>query len=149
MNHGTGLFLAPFAIVVALSLPAAAQSVKDVNAQIEKLLGDADGFASEFKILQANIGDGARMAGEVEEYPITITVDGKDVSFASAADFVAGYDALVTPKVIAAVKQQNYKDLLVTAKGVMFGRGELWMNAYCLDGENCDGISWEISAINR
>jgi hypothetical protein len=147
-NRLVSAFFAPLVIFAALSLPASAKSVKDVNAQIDNVLGDHEGFAGAFKVLQANIADGARMAMEYT-YPMTVVVDGKDVVFATQDDFVAGYNAIVTPAVVAVVRKQDYKNVTVTSKGIMFGSGQLWVNAYCLDGEACEDVSWDISAINH
>jgi hypothetical protein len=31
------------------------------------------------------------------------------------------------------IKQQNYGDLFINDQGVMFGRGEVWINGICAD----------------
>jgi len=150
VNNKTGQVIVAFFLLCALAAPApaSAASVAEVNAQIDSVLSDHEGFAAAFKILQANIGDGAQMAMEYE-YPMTIVVDGKEVKFETQEDFVAGYDALITPAIIAAVKKQQYKNLKVTSNGVIFGGGQLTVNEYCLDGEACEDISWDISAVNH
>ena len=141
--------LAALFVCAALSQPVYAQSVGAVNAQIDSLLGgDHAGFLAAFKFLQLNIADGSKM-GQEYEYPVTISVDGKDHIFASYEDLLAAYDQIITPAVIKVVKLQKYKDLKVSGKGITFGSGQLWVNAFCVDGENCTGTSWEISAINH
>ncbi|MEP6564003.1 MAG: hypothetical protein ABJB10_02625 [Mesorhizobium sp.] len=149
MKTGIWRLLASFVVCAALSQAASAQSVGAVNAQIDSLLKvDHAGFLAAFKMLQANIADGSKMAQEYE-YPVTITVDGKERIFAAYEDFLAAYAQIVTPAVIKVVKLQKYKDLKVSNKGVTFGSGQLRVNAFCVDGEACTGISWEISAVNH
>jgi hypothetical protein len=140
--------LLSLALGAALGLPAQAQSVAAVDARIDAALNDHAGFADAFKLLQSEIGNGARIA-EGHEYPVTITVDGRDMIFETMGDLVGAYDQIVTPAIVAAVKKQKYEELQVNSPGLMFGSGALWVNAYCVDGEVCDGVSWEISAINH
>ena len=148
VNNKTGQTILALLLLCALPLPAAAASAADVNAKIDSVLSDHEGFAKAFKILQANIDDGTEMAKEYE-YPLTVVVDGKEVAFATQEDFVAGYDAMITPAIVATVKKQKYKDLTVSSQGVMFGSGQLWVNEFCLDGEDCQDSSWDISAVNH
>ena len=148
VNNKTGQTILALLLLCALPLPAAAASAADVNAKIDSVLSDHEGFAKAFKILQANIDDGTKMAKEYE-YPLTVVVDGKEVAFATQEDFVAGYDAMITPAIVATVKKQKYKDLTVSSQGVMFGSGQLWVNEFCLDGEDCQDSSWDISAVNH
>ena len=51
---------------------AATGSAADVNAKIDSVLSDHEGFAKAFKILQANIDDGTEMAKE-EVVPVCET----------------------------------------------------------------------------
>jgi len=143
--------LAAFFVCAALSQPAYAQSVGAVNAHIDSIMKvDHAGFLAAFKFLQLNIADGSKIAQEIDEYPVTITVDGQERTFATYEDLLAVYDQIITPEVIKVVKKQKYKDLkVVSKKGIMFGSGQLWVNAFCIDGENCTGTSWDISAVNH
>ncbi len=149
MKTGIWRPLAAFVVCAALSQPAYAQSAGAVNAHIDSLLGgDHAGFLAAFKFLQLNIADGSKIAQEYE-YPVTIAVDGKERIFATYEDLLAAYDQIITPTVIKVVKLQKYKDLKISSKGVTFGSGQLWVNAFCVDGEACTGTSWEISAVNH
>jgi hypothetical protein len=47
--------------------------------------------------------------------------------------FVEHYDGIVTEEVKAAVVGQEYEDLFVSADGVMFGDGQMWLNGICKD----------------
>jgi hypothetical protein len=148
----TGIWkpLAAFFVCAALSQPAYAQSVGAVNAHIDSLLKvDHAGFLAAFKFLQLNIADGSKIAQRYGDYPVTITVDGKERVFATYEELVAGYAQIITPAVIKVVKNQKYKDLKVSKKGISFGSGQLWVNAFCADGEACTEISWDISVINH
>jgi hypothetical protein len=43
----------------------------------------------------------------------------------------------MTPGIVSAIKDQNYGDLFVNDQGVMFGNGQAWLDAVCLD-RKCD-----------
>ena len=74
MNKNRRPILATVLLCDALSVPASATSVNEVDAQIDSVLSDHAGFAEAFKVLQADIADGTRMAMEFE-YPLITTVN--------------------------------------------------------------------------
>ncbi|KKB11916.1 hypothetical protein VE25_10215 [Devosia geojensis] len=142
-----GIIVAGMLLAASLTT-ASAQSVEDVNGRIESLLGGSDTFAAAFEVLQDAVEtqDKATVASLVR-YPLNITLDGRRIAIAGEEEFVARYDEIVTPEVVEAVTSQVYADLFVNADGVMFGDGEVWMNAYCTD-RSCAVTYWLVRAIN-
>jgi len=124
------------ALVVAgsLALPALAASEADVNASIDKNLGDHARYETTIKAFQQSVADGSKQdVAAFVRYPIVVTINGRKRTITSAAAFVKAYDAIMTPDIVAAVKGQKYEDLFVNYQGVMFGTGEVWINGICLD----------------
>lgn len=134
---------------LCVTLPSvAAQSVAQVNDHIETLLGDADAFGVAFEVLQQAIaGHDAETVASLVDYPLDVVIDGRQVAIEGEAEFVERYDEIVTEPVEAAVTDQAYEDLFVNGDGVMFGDGEVWMNAYCTDN-SCEAVYWLVRAIN-
>ena len=66
-------------------------------------------------------------------YPINVSINGRKTTIRNAKAFVANYDAIMTPDIVATVKNQKYEDLFVNYQGVMFGRGQIWVNGVCKD----------------
>jgi hypothetical protein len=66
-------------------------------------------------------------------YPISVFIKGRETAIRNAKAFVANYDAIMTPDIVAAVKNQKYEDLFVNSHGVMFGNGKVWVNGVCKD----------------
>ena len=135
-------------LFAATLVPAVAQSVEEVNERIETLLGGSETFAVAFEVLQDAVGaaDKATVASLVH-YPFNVTIDGERFAIEGEEAFVERYGEIVTPAVAEAVTAQDYADLFVNADGVMFGDGEVWMNAYCTD-RSCAVTYWLIRAIN-
>jgi hypothetical protein len=110
------------------------QTVADVNAKIEQLLGDPGQFEAAFNAITAAIGE--NNAGGLARwiaYPMTISYNDEELTIADANDFVDNYEDLVTEDVYDAVRNQRYADLFVNSDGVMFGDGQIWMSFVCRD----------------
>lgn len=105
-----------------------------VNDAIDRVLGDHAAYQAVFTQLQQAVAakDAAGVAALVD-YPFTATFDGKRNTLKDAAAFTAQYDRIVTPAIADAVARQKYADLMVSAKGVMLGSGEVWLNGVCRD----------------
>jgi len=124
------LALAALALVAA---PASAQE-QTTSQAIDQQLGDHTKYQAAIASLQRSVAahDAATVAGLVS-YPIRVTLKGKPTTVASAKDFIARYDQIMTPDIAAAVTGQRYDDLFVNYKGVMFGNGQVWLNGICRD----------------
>jgi hypothetical protein len=114
--------------------PALAATDAEINGTIAKVLGHADLYENAVKSFQQAVAAGNKEdAAAFIRYPIPITINGKKRVIRSPTEFVKNYDSIMTPDIVAAVKNQNYGDLLVSSKGVMFGNGEVWITGMCLD----------------
>lgn len=128
----------PVLAVLALSalaiLPAVAQTAGDVNASMDTVLGDHTPYEEAFEAIQAAVAaDDAEAVAEWVAYPVNVTVDGEAYSVEGPEGFVEHYDGIVTEEVKAAVVDQQYEELFVSAEGVMFGNGQMWLNGICRD----------------
>lgn len=122
------------ALSLLLAAPALAQSVDEVNATIDNVLGDHTKYEEAIQSIQFAIaeGDPAGLAAWVA-YPITVSADGEDVVLENEDDFVEHYDEFMTDDIVDAVATQPYEDLFVNADGIMFGNGQVWLNGICKD----------------
>jgi hypothetical protein len=119
---------------LALGLSAALAQDKAVNQSIDTVLGDHTKYEAVILALQKSVKahDPASVAALVN-YPIGVTIKGKKKTFKAAKDFIASYDAFMTPDITSAVVKQKYADLLVNQQGVAFGAGQVWINGICKD----------------
>ncbi|WP_421759100.1 hypothetical protein [Devosia sp.] len=140
--------LALFALILALGAsPVFAQSVADVNASIETVLGDPAKYGEAFEAIQAAVGAGeAAVVADWVSYPITVREGGDEVTIEGPEDFIAQYDQIITDAISQAVVSQKYEDLFVNADGVMFGNGEVWLNGICKD-DACSDFDVKIVTI--
>lgn len=114
------------------ALPVSAQTVADVNASIDNLLGDHVVYEEAIKAIQFAIAEGDAPGVAVwVSYPITVSAAGEDVVIENEAQFVERYDSFMTDDIVEAVATQDYENLFVNAEGVMFGNGQLWLNGIC------------------
>ncbi|UJW76170.1 hypothetical protein [Rhizobium sp. SL42] len=114
-------------------MPAAADEV-EVDQQIENLLGNAELFKATITDLQARIADEDSIAvSAFIDYPITVRINGKRKTLRQAEDLEPLYYDIFTPEIADIIVNQDYGSLFVNGDGVMFGNGEVWMNAICLD----------------
>ena len=98
------------------------------------MLGDHAAYQAALTQLQHAVAerDAASVAALVN-FPFIATLDGKRNTLKDAAAFTAQYDRIVTPAIAEAIAKQEYADLMVSAKGVMLGSGEVWLNGVCPD----------------
>ena len=116
----------------AADAPAAAEQA--VTRSIQNLLGDPGAYIAVIRQVQAAVAAGdAQALSALVSYPISVTVDGRKQTLKDTKAFVAAYPRIMTPAIATAVREQRYQDLFVNAQGVMFGRGELWINGICED----------------
>lgn len=134
----------PDAPVPADAVPAAADSSaapavaadgdKAVNDAIDSNLGDHTKYQAVITELQTAVaaGDASKVAS-LAQYPIGVDIGGKNTVLKSEKEFVARYKEFMTPDISKAIVETKYADLFVNYKGVMFGRGEAWINGICKD----------------
>lgn len=134
--------------------PAAPASVADVvddplavNQAIDEVLGNHARYETVIRQLQQAVtaNDTAAVAALVN-YPFVTVRDGESLKVADADAFVREYDRIMTPPIAEAIKRQNYSQLMVNYKGVMFGNGEAWVNGICKD-DACKDVDVRVVAL--
>ncbi|SEL88004.1 hypothetical protein SAMN05428989_2767 [Pseudoxanthomonas sp. GM95] len=121
------------------SMPADAGKEAEVDARIDKVLGDHKAYRSALERLQAAVGTDDRSGvAALVRYPLAVsTLTGK-IQVDNAKDFIAHYPDIVTPVVAQAIAKQRYAELFVSQNGVMLGSGEVWINGVCHDPQCVD-----------
>jgi hypothetical protein len=125
------------ALVCLVAGPACAATVAEVNARIESVLGHAKLYERSILAFQHAVAtDREQDVAAFIRYPIKVTIDGQAQVVRSPDAFLKQYDQIMTPDIVNAVKSQAYGDLFVNDQGVMFGDGQVWMDAICI-GSKC------------
>ena len=105
-----------------------------IEQSIETLLGDAAAYREAFDRLQRGVKSADKQAvAALVAYPISVEIDGKPRTTRDAQAFIALWDQIITPEIAGVIASQRFADLLVTAQGVMFGDGQVWLNGICRD----------------
>jgi hypothetical protein len=137
------------ALVVAASVGSAWAEDQTVDQQIDQLLGDHAQYQAVFAALQKAVaGHEAATVANLIDYPINVSVGGKRRTIKSARDFVNQYNAIMSPSIAKVVVDQKYEDLFVNYRGVMFGRGQVWLNGICRD-KACKAFDVKVTAIQN
>ncbi|GGE29739.1 hypothetical protein GCM10007276_03700 [Agaricicola taiwanensis] len=98
------------------------------------MLGDAASYRQLFDTLQDAVRKGDRTAvASLVRFPINVRIDGRRRMIADPAGFAANYERIVTPEIAAAITSQRWEDVHVSQRGIMLGRGEVWLNGICHD----------------
>ena len=118
-----------------------------VNASIDRLLGDHAKYQAVIEAYQKAVTEGDKAAvAALVGYPLAATIDGKQTSIPDAMAFVGHYDQIITPAIASVIKAQQYPQLMVSGKGVMFGSGETWINGICKPG-SADCSEFDVKVI--
>jgi hypothetical protein len=121
-----------------------------VELRIKPILGnDKSNTATFFLITKTKFlaGDDQGIAESVK-YPIKVRLNGSETVINTAADFVKNFKAIFNDKVSKALIESDENELLITAKGVRIGNGELWFNQFCSDAVCAKG-EFLITQINN
>jgi hypothetical protein len=125
-----------------------AQDHAGKNAEIEELLGDADGFMDLYFALQDAVDqDNAETVAGLVDFPLRVSISGEDTYVGNEAEFVQGYEGIVTPAIKQALMDQDYDELFVSSDGVMVGDGAIWFVSICAD-DACNASRWAITNFN-
>ena len=126
--------LASLLSLVSASLPAFAQSDAETSKTLDTLFGDHVAYQDFLTALQKAVADADKpVVAEMVSYPLRTKVSGKETTLKDVKDFIALYDAIVTAKIAAAIKDQTYARLFANSEGVMIGSGEVWFSGICSD----------------
>ena len=126
------------AVLLACTLPGAIAPLqaqdRTTSESIQFLLGDSTEYREAITAFQeAVIAHDAAGVAALVSYPIPVRIGGAKRTIKTPAKFIAKYDSIVTPAIAAAVQDEPYGDMMVNAKGVMLGRGEVWISGVCRD----------------
>lgn len=118
----------------AADAAADAAAEQAVNNAIDSTLGDHTRYKPVIQALQSAVatGDAAQVAA-LARYPITVTINGQPTELHDEKAFIARYPEFMTPDIRDAIVGTRYGDLFVNYQGVMFGRGQAWINGLCHD----------------
>lgn len=129
--------------------PAQAVPAEDegaVMADIEAVLGDADGYRAAFLSLQKAVAAGDKDAvAQMVLYPLEQAADGTR-TIQDSGQFVREYDRIVTPGISDAITGQKFADVMVNKNGIMFGNGQAWLTGICED-DACEKQSILVSTL--
>lgn len=118
-----------------------------VDAAIDKVLGDHAKYQTVINAYQKAVTEGDKEGvATLIDYPLAVTIDGKQTSIKDATNFVQNYDKIITPAIAGVIKAQKYSELMVNGKGVMFGSGETWINGICKKG-SADCSEFEVKVV--
>jgi hypothetical protein len=118
----------------AASAAHSAPADKATDDAIDRNLGDHRRYRAVIDALQKAVAaDDAAGVAALVQYPIDVRIGGKKVTLKNRKMFVARYKAFMTPDIRKAIVTTTYGDLFVNDKGVMFGRGQAWINGICRD----------------
>lgn len=62
------------------------------------------------------------------ELPVTIMVEGRRTKLRRRTQLLQYYEVAFDPKVKAFIAKQKFSDLFCNWRGIMIGRGEIWIN---------------------
>ncbi|MGO4221258.1 hypothetical protein AB4Y64_05320 [Lysobacter sp. TAF61] len=122
-----------------------------MNDSIDSSLGDHTRYEPFIRTFQTAVvnSDKATVAAMVH-YPFGATIDGRNHVIKDPTAFVAQYDKVFTPDIVQVVKDQQYADLFVNYKGIMFGRGQVWINGICTkNSRSCEQFDVKVVTIQH
>ncbi|MEK1890597.1 MAG: DUF1176 domain-containing protein [Phyllobacterium sp.] len=148
MVRSTKIAFAALVVVTLLGQGSfATAESKTTDQAIQEALGDPAPYRQLISELQNALKnhDSAAIAALVS-YPISVTVGSKQQTMKSPKDFIANYNAIMTPQIVAATATEAYEDLFVNYQGIMLGEGEIWINGICQD-KACKKVDVKVMTI--
>ncbi|MET0289580.1 MAG: hypothetical protein ABW178_08130 [Pseudoxanthomonas sp.] len=117
--------------------PVDAPARQEMDARVERVLGDAAGYRSMVATLkQAVAARDAVAVAALVHYPLEARIAGKRVEVNDAAQFQAQYAQLMVPEIVRAIERQDYDQAMVNQQGIMLGDGQVWISGVCAT-EDC------------
>jgi hypothetical protein len=150
-----GLLLASAALCMITGLPISAAQATDssadsreVDSRLDTLFGSHEAVKEFLTSLKEDSANKRWPAiADMITYPIKIRLGRHRIRIHDPAEFIAHSEAVLTPKVVAAIAQQTYATLFANDRGVMIGSGEVWFSPLCADAD-CKNAPIKIIAIN-
>ena len=129
-----------------------AGSDRETDARLDTLMGSAshERFHDFLNQLQKAIANKDKKAvAAMVDYPLTITVNHKEIDIADDHAFIKAYDKIFTDRLVKIILDQKYADLFAKDTGVMIGpHGELWFSGICTV-KDCSKFDIKIMQINN
>lgn len=134
--------------------PDRAALANRVTQRLESEMGESELHIAFFNELKAafEIMDKFLIASMIR-YPYNGYWNGLNRRIENEAEFLEVFDQLITPRVVTAVREQEFYDLYVsdryTARGVIIGSGELFFSGSCFpETSGCDYMKVGIFCID-
>ncbi len=127
---------------------AAEAEASATDARLDQLFGEHaafHAFLDELKVAVA-ADDRPKVAGLVS-YPLRTRIEGHAVRLRTPEDFLAHYDALISPATRSRIAAQTYAGLFANGHGAMIGDGQVWFASVCPD-PTCTSRSVRIIGLN-
>lgn len=117
------------------------------NAVIDRTLGNHAIYQVVIRHFQSAVaaGDSAGVS-KLVEYPIRVGIAGKSIVINDEKTFIDRYEQFMTPEIMSAIVNTRYRDLFVNYQGVMFGKGQAWINGICKD-KQCKELAVKVVVI--
>jgi len=126
---------------------AAANSDAEMDKAIDDALGDHATYRRVMEDFQKAVAaKDATAASALVHYPIDVEIAGKKTQLKNPSAFVKEYDKFMTPDIAKAITGTRYADAFANYKGVMLGRGEVWINGICKDSA-CKNVDVKVVTI--
>ena len=134
---------------VACASPSAADGI---NQRLDSLFGKHAEY-QEFhnRLVEAVSRDDRAALANMAHYPLRQNHNGVTTEYHNQADFIEDYPIIFNEAVCAAVLGQDFSELFANYKGIMYGRGELWVSELCVDyspRDTCNTWAVRIYSIN-
>jgi hypothetical protein len=141
--------VAVFVLLLSAAPGVLAQTVEETNARLDQVFGEHESFGEVFDILYhaGEAGDAATVAS-LAKYPLRVATNGEEYEIDNEKTFVDNYDTIITPAIREVIVGQDFALLFVNQDGVMYGDGDVWLSAICID-DQCERYRWLITAIQE
>lgn len=138
--------------LVFTSTQVLANSDKNTDNRLDLLMGKNTHkqYHDFFEKLQksALVNDKKTISSMVE-YPITVTVDHKEIEIDNKNDFILKYNAIFNKNLVEKIINQKYSDLFIKDTGIMIGQsGEILFSGICTVSD-CSKFHIKIMQINN
>ena len=144
-------FLLAAAVVLFPLLSGTVQAASEdkIYADVETLLGDADGLEPFLEDLrQAIANGGAKEVGKLAAFPLPVNNNGTFFDVRSIEEFERNYEQLLTAATRELVASVKYSELFVSSDGVAIGDGAVWIAPVC-DNQSCSKSHWALVSVNN
>ena len=125
--------------LLLFSGPAFSANVKGISNKSlnEYFKGDLDYEAFFLNLKSSLLSGDKQQVASLNLYPIRVNYPNGSVYYDTTEQFIENYDSIVTPEMLARVKEQQFKNLFYNYNGLNIGFGDIWFSGICTDGDLC------------